>query len=470
MSMVLCVWLLMTSSAATEDFEARFEDRTMRVDYHHTGTRGEEHFSVDRIVADGLWAGSRSQLLDSTRLGKYLFEVRDAESQQVLYSRGFSSIYGEWETTEPAKTRWGTFHESFRFPWPKAPIRIVLHKRNAKTQKFDAIWSRSIDPAAREVNTATPLPRGRAWRVLNHGPAHKKVDVVFLGDGYTKAELPAFQKHVRTLTDVLFSFEPFKSRKQDFNVWAVDSPARQSGVSRPHAGVYRHSPIGASYSTFDSERYVLTRDNRALRDIAAAAPYDFLVILVNERTYGGGGIYRDQTTLASRHAFTDYLLVHEFGHHFAGLGDEYYTSDVAYQNEGDTIPEPWAPNLTALHDPKRLKWKELLDADTPVPTPWSKDAFEAQSRAVQQQRRELRAQQAPEEKLEALFRKERETMTRLLAANQYAGRVGAFEGGGYQAKGIYRPSVDCIMFTRDEVGFCPVCRAAIVRVIDQYAQ
>jgi hypothetical protein len=228
--------------------------------------------------------------------------------------------------------------------------------------------------------------------------------------------------------------------------------------------------LSAHYSTFDSERYILTLDNRKLRDVAATAPYDFLVILVNERTYGGGGIYHNQTTVAARSAFAPYLMVHEFGHHFADLGDEYYTSEVAYQSAGDQPAEPWQPNLTALRDPTQLKWKDLVEGDTPLPTTWTKEAFEAESIAIQQRRKQLRAARAPEEQLEALFQQERQFMTRLLGGNRFAGKVGAFEGGGYQSTGIYRPAVDCVMFTRDEVGFCPVCRRAIEQVIDQYAR
>jgi len=285
----LALAALASRPAAQTAFDADFTARTMRVDYFHTGNATRERVALDRIVADGAWAGSRTQLIDPVNYGQYQFEVRDLESNRLLYSR-------------------------------------------------------------------------------------------------------------------------------------------------------------------------------------AAAPYDFLVILVNERTYGGGGIYNDQTTVAAHSAFARYLFIHEFGHHFAALGDEYYTSDVAYETGAAEKPEPWEPNLTALHDAKQLKWRDLVSADTPLPTPWNKEEFEKLSRAQQEVRRKLRAEGAAEEKIEALFREEREQMTKLLASSAHAGKVGAFEGAGYEAQGLYRASTDCIMFTRDEVGFCKVCYRAINKMIDAYTR
>ncbi len=451
------------------NFSSAFLPQTMRLDYFLAGTKAEEHVALDQIVSDGPWPGSRTRLIDTLNLGKYRYQVRDAESKQLLFSRGFSSIYGEWETTAPAKVRWGTFHESLRFPWPKNPVRVHLQKRGKDNVQWEELWSTKVEPDSRAVNNAAPPRLGKVRTVLKNGEPARKVDLLILGDGYTAEEMDSFHEHTKRLVGALFSVEPFRGRKSDFNVWAIETPAAESGVSRPHAGIYRRPVLGTTYSTFDSERYALTRDNRALRNVACAAPYDFLVILVNERTYGGGGIYGDQTALAARSGFADYLMIHELGHHFAGLGDEYYTSDVAYEEDRETIPEPWRPNITALHDPAALKWRHLVDPDTPIPTPWNKEVFESISREIQKTRKEMRAAKAPEEKLEALFRSEREKMARLLASSRHAKKVGAFEGGGYQAKGLYRPAADCIMFTRDEVGFCPVCREAIQRVIDHYS-
>jgi hypothetical protein len=269
---------------------------------------------------------------------------------------------------------------------------------------------------------------------------------------------------------VLFETEPFKSRKGDFNVRAIDLPSAESGVHRPQAGVARRTPLGTEYNIFDSERYALTLDNRTLRDVASAAPYEFLAILLNDRYYGGGGIFNAQATAAVDTAFADYIFVHEFAHHFAALADEYYTSDVAYETGRADIPEPWEPNVTALRDPASLKWRDLVEPSTPIPTPWDKEAFEAQSRGFQARRREIRARNAPESEMNALFTEQRTAETKLLGAMTYSGKVGAFEGAAYEAKGLYRPEADCLMFSRDRVGFCRVCRRAISRIIDLYAR
>jgi hypothetical protein len=216
---------------------------------------------------------------------------------------------------------------------------------------------------------------------------------------------------------------------------------------------------------------VLTLDDHRMRDVASAAPYDFIEILVNEKQYGGGGIFNDQATACVDSAFAEYVFVHEFGHHFAALADEYYTSPVSYTSAGGSEHiEPWEPNATALHDPANVKWKDLIDTSTPLPTPWDKEAFEKHSREVQKERARLRATNAPESEMDKLFTAERTWETQFLGGQKFAGKVGAFEGAAYEAQGLYRPEVDCIMFTRDEVGFCRVCRKAIERIIDMYSK
>jgi hypothetical protein len=321
---------------------------------------------------------------------------------------------------------------------------------------------------------------GIGVRIQRHGSEHRiSVPQHFFQAEFLQYALLAdcvdsrmdkFHADVKRLVGVLFDEEAFRSRKTDFNVRAIDTPSGESGINRPHAGVFRRSALSTHYSSFDSERYILTYDNRTLRDVASAAPYDFLLILVNERTYGGGGIYNLYSTAAADNGFANYIVVHEFGHNIGGLGDEYYTSDVAYETGTAEKPEPWEPNLTALHDPKNLKWKDLVEPGTPIPTPWDKETLEKYSRATQEQRRTIRASGAPEAEMEKLFREEQEYETKLLGGMKYSGKVGAFEGAGYEAKGLYRPRSDCIMFTRDKVGFCPVCRHAIERVIDQYSR
>jgi hypothetical protein len=473
--MVIWLALLMLAGFAAQ-VPASFDfTRTMRVDYMHTGgpTSGET-LALDRVVNDGPWPGSRTQLIDPTNLGKYVFDVRDTSSGRVLYSRGFASIYGEWETTAEVKTTHRSFHESLRFPWPRQAVRVTLQKRQPDN-RFATVWSTDVDPGSRFVNVA-PLRAhaGTVWNVFENGPAAEKVDLLVISEGYTRAQLQKFHKDVARLVDALFAEEPFKTRKRDFNVRALDLPSAESGVNRPSAGVFRRTPLSAEYNIFDSERYVLTLDNRALRDAASAAPYEFVEILVNERTYGGGGIFNDHATASVDSAFAEYVFVHEFGHHFAALADEYYTSDVAYETgadpKADRKPEPWEPNVTALADPAALKWRELVPPGTPVPTPWQKEELERHSRAIQERRREIRKRNAPEEEMDALFREQRAWEEKLLGGMKYSRTVGAFEGASYEARGLYRPEADCIMFTRDRVGFCRVCQRAIGRIVDLYSQ
>lgn len=440
---------------------------TMRLDYYHTGNAKQEMFSLDRVVLEPLpWPGNMAKPIDSTGWGNYFFEVYDSKSKQLLYSRGFSSIYGEWSTTEEAEHANRTFSESLRFPAPVAPVHIVLKER--KEGEFQEVWSTDIDPKSKFIDNALPPSPGTLLEIHKSGDPTTKVDLLILGDGYTAAERTKFEKDARRFADTLFATPPFREHKADFNVWGLCPPSRESGISRPSTGVHHKNPLGTTYDTFDSERYVLTTDNRTLRDVASYAPYEFIEILVNNDTYGGGGIYNLYATLAADSDWAAYLGVHEFGHHFAGLADEYYTSDVAYQ-PSEKRTEPWEPNVTALLDPANLKWKDLVDPGTPLPTPWSKSEFEDYSRAIQVRRREIRASKKPESEMNALFREEKQHEDALLSKDPYASKVGAFEGANYQAKGYYRPQVNCIMFTRDDK-FCSVCRRAIEKVISMYTE
>ena len=442
---------------------------TLRLDYYHTGTATSETFSVDRVVVEPTpWPGNPRRALDDTNLGKYLFEVIDPQTNRVLYSRGFASIFGEWETTGEARTATRTFHESLRFPMPTTPVQVVLKKRDARNA-FREVWSTMVDPADMFVDRAPPASAGPLVTLLESGDPATKIDLLILGDGYTAAERGKFERDARRLVDILFAVEPFTSRKADFNVRGLVPAAAESGISRPSTGQHRRSPVGATYDAFGSERYVLTFENRAFRDIAAQAPYDIVEILVNGQTYGGGGIFNLYATVAADSAWAPYVFVHEFAHHVAGLADEYYTSDVAYLPAADRV-EPWEMNVTALRDPAALKWKDLVTVGTPLPTPWPKEAFEAHSRAIQTRRRAIRAANRPEAEMDALFREQQAEETKLLRSSAHAHAVGAFEGANYEAMGYYRPQADCIMFTRNEVPFCAVCRRALEKVIDLYSR
>ncbi len=376
----------------------------MRVDYFHSGGPGGEAVTLDRVSNDGPWPGSRTQLIDGTGLGEYLFEVADGASTRVLYSRGFASIYGEWETTPEVRATDRTFHESLRFPWPAAPVRVVIKKRDAQNA-FRDLWETDIDP--RMVSRAAPKSAGRVSPVLEGGSPRTKVDLLLISEGYTAEQLPTFRADAARLIDALFALEPFKARRSDFNVRLLEV-----------AG----APTAVEFNIFGIERYALTYDNRALRDLAASVPYDVIEILLNDRRYGGGGIFNQQSTVAAANNAAEYVFIHEFAHNLAGLADE-YVGGVTYETGSRQKVEPWEPNLTALLDPSTLKWRDLIEPGTPIPTPLTQ-----------------------------------------------AGKVGAFEGGGYEVRGLYRPEAECIMGSRKAVPFCRVCQRAINRIIDLHTK
>jgi hypothetical protein len=469
-SLFALILALAVQTTPVSDFDARFTGRTMRFDYFHSGTAKEEHVSLDGLRLEGEWPGSRTRLLDDTNLGKYLFEVVDMATNRTIYSRGFSSIYGEWETTgEAAEGVWRTIHEAMRFPEPRGKVQLVLKKR-APDGSFREIYSGVADPASRFVDRSPIPPAGTVWSVFESGPAAVKVDLLILGDGYAATEMEKFRADARRLTDAIFAVEPFKSHRGDFNVRAISVPSPASGVTDPRTGAWRKTPLGLTYNAFDSERYVLTFEDKAIREVAAQAPYDTLILLANGRKYGGGGIFNLWNTAAADSAESAYLVIHEFGHSFAGLGDEYYTSQVAYQDFNPPGTEPWEPNVTALLDPEHLKWKDLVSEGTPLPTPWNQETYDKTILAYEAKRREIRARNAPEEEMEALFNEIRQKTAPMLRKEKHFGKVGAFQGAAYEAKGLYRPEIDCVMFTRNPVPFCAVCSRAIERVIAMYTE
>jgi hypothetical protein len=449
-------------------FASADEIRTLRLDYYHTGNATQELFAVDRLVLEPLpWPGNPRQPIDSSNLGLYFFEVSDFATKAVLYSRGFSSIYGEWVTTAAARSATRTFHESLRFPLPAAPVRVVVKKRDARNE-WREVWSTTVDPKDMFLDTSIPDRSGPLLEIENHGAPAGKLDLLLLGDGYTAAEQKKFETDARRLIGQLFATPPFRERRRDFNVWGLCPAARESGISRPSEGIHRANSLGSTFDAFGLERYILTFDNKTLRRVAAFAPYDFVVIVANNRTYGGGGIFGQYATVAADSFWAPYIFVHEFGHHFAGLADEYFTAPVAYLPPAQRV-EPWEPNVTIQTERTRLKWKALVEADTPLPTPWDKPDYETRSREYQKRRAQLRKERRPEAEFDALSRELKQTDDRLMAAEKYVGKVGAFEGANYEATGCYRPEVNCIMFTRTDC-FCAVCRRALERVIDQYTK
>jgi len=466
------------------DFAAFFENQTMRVDVFHSGDAKEELFTIDRISQQGPWAGNPRRTVDPFNLGRYLLRVSDAASGTLIYSKGFDSYFGEYKTTEPGQNGIKkTFSETLLMPFPKNKVRLEVLLRGRQNLP-QLLFSREIDPADQFIVREKLSGDMQVIEQVKNGVPAAKVDLAIVGEGYTEAEWEKFTKDLARFSDFIFSQEPYKTYGDRFNVTGLFKASVESGCDEPGYGSFKNTALGAQFDSFGSERYLLTDDNRALRDIAAHVPYDALMIMVNTARYGGGGIYNLYCTFSSDNQWQQYLCLHEFGHSFSGLADEYYTSAVAYSEFYPAGVEPLEPNITALLDPNNLKWKELVSKKTAVPTLWEKAAYEKMEQVYQKKRQEtnekiaaLKRGNAAKEEIEAL-QAQSEEMSRLNVAqvdnffkkSRFQGKVGAFEGAGYAAKGLFRPMLDCLMFSRGMRPLCRVCRQAVERTIRYYSE
>ncbi|MBN1271917.1 MAG: peptidase M64 [Candidatus Aminicenantes bacterium] len=462
------------------EFDGFFMDKTLRVDVFHTADAALELFTLDKLYAYGTWAGSRTHLIDSFNNGRYYIKVYDKTSGSLLYSKGFNSYCGEYTTTgEAAEGIKKTYHETALIPFPKKTIDYAIEKRNRKYE-LEEIFRLTIDPRDVGIIRDKILDQNvQVFTAHKSGPPHQCVDIVILGEGYTRKETGKFKEDLKRHADIFFQWEPYRSYKNKFNISGVLKPSEESGTDEPRAGIFKNTALNSSFNAFGSERYLLTEDNRSLRDIASFAPYDAVMILVNHSRYGGGGIYNFYCTFTADTPFHSYIFIHEFGHSFAGLADEYYTSSVSYNDFYPRGMEPLEPNITALLDPANPKWKNLIDENISIPTPWEKKAFDEMDAAWQKKRgnmnehiSELKRTGAPTEKIaraqqeyDKLDREHSMKVDVFLKESRYWGKVGAFEGAGYSSKGLYRPMLNCIMFSKGEKPFCKICEAAIRKVI-----
>jgi len=465
-------------------FENYFVNKTMRVDYIHTGDAKEETITIDLVYQQGIWAGSKKTLIDGLNYGRYCIKIYDSASGKLIYSKGFDSYFGEYKTTSNAlKGIKRSYHESFLLPYPKRKIEFSFEARDRKNV-LHSLFKQEIDPSSVDI-LKERLDEGiKVFELWKGGEPHVKVDVAFIAEGYTRDEEAKLKADFKRFTEIFFKQEPYKSLKNEFNLYGVFKPSQESGCDEPRHGVFKNTSINSTFNSLGSERYLLTEDNKSLRDIAAHVPYDTLVIMINQDRYGGGGIYNLFCTFTVDNQWHEYLFVHEFGHSFSGLADEYYTSSVAYNEFYPRGIEPMEPNITALLDPGKLKWNRFITSGIAIPTPWEKEDFDRMDNEYQKIRHQINERIArmkregtPEEAIlkaeaesEHLSKQHADKVDAYLIKSVFAGKVGAFEGAGYSSTGLYRPMLDCLMFTKGAKPYCKVCEQAIVTVIKQYTQ
>jgi hypothetical protein len=487
---VVCFLLAMSAFAQEinqvfADFDKFFNDETMRIDYFHIGNSTEELITLDQVYKYGIWAGSRKYLVDDLNLGRYCAKIYDAATNQLIFSKGFDSYFGEYKTsTEGLNGIKRTFQESVLIPYPKNKIIFSLERRDEKQNLFE-FFRTEIDPAdVMIIRDEVKNKQVKVYDAESNGDPHDRVDIVILGEGYTVDEKSKFEKDLKHFSDVFFSQEPYKSYADKFNIHGVYKPSEDSGIDEPRAGIFKNTVLSCTFNSMGSERYVLTEDNKAVRDLAANVPYDAIYIMINHSRYGGGGIYNLFCTFTTDNQFKDYLFLHEFGHSFSGLADEYYTSDVQYNDFYPVKLEPLEPNITALLDPANLKWKEYLAPGIEIPTPWNKAAFDSMDYKWQAERRTMNNKiaelkknksdieliQTAENEYAKKDKKHSHLVDSYLKKNKDYGKVGAFEGAGYVSTGMYRPMLDCIMFSKGSKPYCIVCNAHIAKVIERYTE
>jgi hypothetical protein len=482
----LCAVCALTDARAGVAFNDYFIDATMRVDYYHVGDKSTEFITLDRIYRQGIWAGNPWHLLDPFPYGRYRVQVFDAASGTLIYSRGFDSYFGEYKTSDPAKQSVKrTYHESLLIPSPKRIIRFAIEMRD-RSNLYHPLFETAIDPDDYHIATEPPQRGERIIEQVKNGSPHEKVDIVILSEGYARSEEEKFAADVKRYANLLLSWEPYRSYRDRFNISGIFVPSPESGVDEPRQHSYKKTALDATFNSLDSDRYLLSENNRTLRDVAAQVPYDALVVMVNSKRYGGGGIYNAFTFFTSDGTWNEEVFQHEFAHAFGGLGDEYYTSDVAYDEFYPAGVEPTEPNLTALLDPKNLKWRDLLTPGLTIPTEWGRqtyDSLTARRDATNKEHAERVARlkknganESEVRKADDEFRSVTDELNKqvrnFLENHPLKGKIGAFEGGGYVPKGLYRPTVNSLMnqFNATDKTFYRVNEAALIRMIDYYSK
>lgn len=487
LALVLCLTLLPPNANSQEQvrFEDHFLDRAMRINLYLVGDAREENVLIHSIYQEEFWPESKTGLTDPFNYGHYFLKVYEVASNKLIYSRGFDCQFGEYKTTTPALNGVKkVFQRSVRIPWPKHKVNLVIEVRDRKNL-LRPLTVETIDPEDYHHLRESAAGSDYVLEVKKTGQPAERVDLVFLAEGYRAEEREKFENDVRKFSGYLFEIEPYKSNQDKFNIYGVFRPSAESGMDEPRQKAYKNTVLKASFNAFDLDRYMLTEEGFLIREMAARVPYDAIVILVNSKRYGGGGIYNDYCITTVDHQASRGVFLHEFGHSFAGLADEYYTSDVAYNEFYPAGVEPLEPNITALLDPENLKWKDLLSPGISIPTEYGKEeieklqaerraSFQEMNKALEEAKKK-NLKETELKKIQARFQeRDRALQTRIRTVREkyrdLEDRVGAFEGAGYSSKGLYRPMMYCLMISSPKMEFCRVCQRAIQQMIDYYSR
>ncbi len=310
------------------DFNTYFLNKTLRIDYYHTGNKTSDSFSFDELKEEPYWGGPHKNLIDKFNYGENEIVAKDYNSDSIIYARTYSTLFHEWQTTKEADTTIKTFSETFIMPFPKKKIKLEFYERDDQN-KLIKRFEYNVDP--KNYFIRKDLEKYPSFKVVGTGTPDTSVDIVIIPDGYTKDEMDHFKKDCEKFSNYLLSTSPFKENKNKFNFYGVEAPSEESGTDIPGDNVWKNTLLNTSFYTFDSERYLMTTENKKLRDVAANVPYDQIYILVNTDKYGGGSIYNLYSVCVNNNMYEEYIFTHEFGHGFGFLADEYYTSDVAYK-------------------------------------------------------------------------------------------------------------------------------------------
>ncbi len=418
--MLLPLQLLSQQSPQYKDY---FTNATLRMDYVRRGCLQYDTVVLQRFVCQNdVWAGSTTQLLDPINNGDYRVLVKDAATGRDLYSRTYNTLFREYRDTGVGRDSVASFEEVVLMPMPRKAIDICLQQRDEKLQFYTTATFR-YDPTEQHVGKQPVVVEVR--KLLYNGNSHKKIDVVIVAEGYGPNDMAKMQRDFDAFTAYTLGQEPFKSRRDDFNVWGIGAVAEESGVTDPNKGRYVRSAVGSSYNTFGSDRYLMTMHLFQLHDLLAGCPYDHIIIMANCDTYGGGAIYNFYAFSAVQE-MSQWILPHELGHSIGGLADEYVDEDIAYNGMHKFDQEPLEANITTLVD-FGSKWQSLVPEGTAVPT----------------------------------------TPVKGLGPRD-CGPVGVYEGAGYKSKGIYRPCTNCMM--KYYADFCPVCTRTLNEMFDLYVR